>query len=516
MSASPGSSVPSDPANSVVVVPASSSSIDRTPFDIGRKRICAFVGSLPASIAVDDSLEAATGFVAYSPCSAPTKTPPEAVITPVHVLPAEVLARALRFSFLGPRFFIRDPSYRRKVVGSACHFWAAVIDSDPQSWSYIVVDHTTSLVFLRDALTKSAATPLTLELDCRLQGRPMREFLDRVLPEILPVFPRCRELLVRAAHADTCLHLMGRLKTCLLPMLVTARFDLALPMVPFSPSVPGAAVPFLAGGQLPLISRVSFTHGFPSWAWTQIASTLTVVRLARMNHIVIPRLKLLHDFLRSCTNLVFLAIHYVDAAPPPTADRGSPYVGGTVSLPHLRRLDLSVNMRRTVFIVSSLKAPLLEHMSLAVSDEVVLRHLVLHAGHLLLQITVLRLAVNFSSYLPLEVLLRSMSRLDKLDARPSSPTFVDCLHHSALFATTMATSLRCIATNEFPFPLLQDVLAFRHWTNFRQELCLVVPGVDETLPPSTLSVCRLKGDTVVVGEHVDYVDWMDDSPYPVL
>ncbi|KAK7021155.1 hypothetical protein R3P38DRAFT_3196820 [Favolaschia claudopus] len=435
---------------------------------------------------------------------------------PLHVLPNELLARAFRFAFLGPRFLIRDPSRRREVVASVCWLWRGVIDRDPESWSCVVVDYTTPVSDVLLSFERSASVSLSLELDCRMQGRSSTAFLDTMVPQILPQFPRCRELCIRAPHSSTCLDVMGRLNTSLLPILVDVRFELAVPMVPLMPSVPGAAVPYLANGVLPRLSSVSFTYGFPVWPWAQSGATLTVVRLARMNHIVVPRLIELHDFLRACPNLVFLSVHYVDAAPPKFSGRVYSYTGRSIVLPCLERLDVSFTFRRAIFVVSPITSPVLQRLSLSISDPSVLDAFVLHAGHLLLKVEALRLAANFTSYPPLEVLLRCMPSLTRLDARLSSSTFVECFHRAALFAGIMSPALRCVALGPFPWPLVQDVLLHRHWSNFDSELCLLVPGIDIDLPASSLAACRVVDNEVVVGEHVDSVDWMDVPAYPSL
>ncbi|KAK7018842.1 hypothetical protein R3P38DRAFT_3199950 [Favolaschia claudopus] len=502
----------------------------RVALDLGRKRLCSSVSAgllqadeIPNSLAASQTQ---VSCVSSSESSGPAdcvSSSAEAATSkddlpppPIDVLPPELLARALRFAFLGPRFFIRDPSVRRSVVCSVYRFWGEVITQDPESWSYLVVDHTTRVEDVELAVSRSGCVPLTIELDCRVQGYRSAEFLGWAFPLVSPLFARCKELTVKALHSQTCVDVMGLLNTYSFPVLRDLRLDLALPMLPFSPSVPGVAVPFIANGQVPTLTRVSFMHGFPAWPWGEAGSSLTVVRLARMNHLVIPRLVLLHDFFRACPNLVFLAVHYVDAVPPLTSGHIPSYSAAAISLPHLKRLDVSLNIRRAVYVLAPIRAPKLGVLSLAITDDKVLDDFVRHVGHLLLSVSILRLAVNFTSYVPVEVLLHAMPSLSHLDARPSSSTFVDCFHRAALFGSIMSTALRYAVLNVCPFPLVEDVLRFRHWSNFHQDLSLVVPAFDHLYPVVGLVVCRLSGGKVDTDTTLDYVDWMDSSPYPYI
>ncbi|KAK7021179.1 hypothetical protein R3P38DRAFT_3196904 [Favolaschia claudopus] len=210
---------------------------------------------------------------------------------PLHVLPNELLAPDVERS---------SPLFAGFGVVSS----TATRSPGPVSSS--ITPHPSPMSYSLSKDRLPSPCPLNWTVGCK--ARSSTAFLDTMVPQILPQFPRCRELCIRAPHSSTCLDVMGRLNTSLLPILVDVRFELAVPMVPLMPSVPGAAVPYLANGVLPRLSSVSFTYGFPVWPWAQSGATLTVVRLARMSHIVVPRLIELHDFLRACPNLVFLSV----------------------------------------------------------------------------------------------------------------------------------------------------------------------------------------------------------------
>ncbi|KAK7001018.1 hypothetical protein R3P38DRAFT_3217783 [Favolaschia claudopus] len=438
---------------------------------------------------------------------------------PINCLPDEVLAPALRWAFLSPRYVVRDPSRRRRIVASVCHTWARVINGDHESWNHIVVDHHMPLISLHEAITKSGALTFSFEFVCSIKAqRSNSDFLDWLFQAVGTVLPRCKELRVRSHFVDSTLAIMKRLEAAPLPALCEVQFELALPMVPRNSYMPNSIVPFLSAGALPSLTRASFAYGLPDWPWSGSSANLTVVRLARLSGVIVAHAIRLYSFLSACPNLSELALHFVDAVPPPLTPSSAlkPYDGPLIALRKLVRLHLSLETHHAVSVVAPLRAPALESLALFAPDDRTLNKFVLDCRDLLRFLHTLVLAVNISTHEPLRALLLATPYLRRLDARRSAPSFVDHFYRLSLFALSPSLTLKVVVTNYFPPPLVTDVLLYRSWASFDPAFSIVSMHPHPVAGALALTEWVRSNDLVFARTRFDYLDWMVHPSFPVF
>ncbi|KAK6974387.1 hypothetical protein R3P38DRAFT_3239691 [Favolaschia claudopus] len=432
----------------------------------------------------------------------------------VNRLPRELLARVLRPAFLGPCFLVHDPSYRRRVVLSVCHTWERALRRDPYSWNYIVLDPATSLLDLYDSLSMSTSLGLFIELVCAFApGTALREFVQWVFDVIGPSLHRCKELRIQSHYYQTTLDIMRRFQKTSMPRLSRVYFELALPMVPASPDMPDSIVPFPSGAVLPSLTHASFNYSLPVWPWHQFAANLTSLRLARLTGFVLPRLLQLYDLLKACPNLETLALHFVDAVSPRLTSEFMEYADSPVTLPRLKRMDLSLEWPRSVSVIAPLHLPSLRCLRLFAADDRVLEAFLLRCRSILAPVHTLVFAANISSFQSLAALLSAMPSLVRIDGRLAGPSFVSQLHCVALHSSALSPTLLAVVLNQVPIALVKDILLLRNRTNFASDFHLIV--LDPACFGALAAMTNTRGVVTTV-MHLDFVDWLEYPMFPSI
>ncbi|KAK6974073.1 hypothetical protein R3P38DRAFT_3239935 [Favolaschia claudopus] len=377
-------------------------------------------------------------------------------------LPFEVVSRALRFHYTNPCFTDIQSVIARYCVMSVCCLWSAAVVGDPSSWAqqYIALNVPIDvlLVWLGRAGTLRFTAVMDFRYDRGQRFDVVSSHLEQLFKSLRGPLGHCRALRLRVIGGKLCDRVLSLLLPISLPSLTRLDLDIELPFE-FS------FFDFARAKRFTTLTTLHLFHTFPSGDWEKapLLPGVTTVKLAAIDDFCRPMLHDFHSFLSTC---------YKDE---------DAVVPSSCTMQRLTRLEFSSDTTMHSWLLASLDAPMLAHLTLHTDIEEMLAPLSWRCRELLETVTSLVLWAPVRSADVLEKFLTAMPSLTVIDGRYSQHLFSGIFYRLAMKTDSFLPRLKLALTSHLGIALVQDVMLARHHSTFAPDFQLVCVTVTSDL-----------------------------------
>ncbi|KAK6977022.1 hypothetical protein R3P38DRAFT_3237799 [Favolaschia claudopus] len=377
----------------------------------------------------------------------------------VKSLPVETLSRALSFLFARACFGDIEAVRVRYCVMSVCRFWFEAVCGDPACWSQFYVSLRMPTDVLIKWLERVGQTTFALTMDFKYdRGQHFADAcirLEESFGALHHYMDRCHALSIRVGGGKLC----DRLFSLLLPVPFPSMTHLDLD-VNFAFEL--SFFDFARARGFTKLTYLSFHRTFPSGDWTPLLKGITTVKLAAIDDFSRPTLADFHSFLSAIPDLEFLILHNVDCLLPPQFYKDDPpVVPRSEPMPFLARLEVSSDNPMHTWLLASIDAPAIAHLTLHSASESMLTLLPRRCDRLLASVVRLVLWSPVTKPSVIGDLFRAMPSLQALDGRYATFSFSAVFYMLAMQCQQLCPQLEQVVLSHIGSALVGDILLAR-------------------------------------------------------